>query len=213
MGPQKAPSGKSHVVPIGAALAQRLAYYSSEQGFGVLAPRGWYCFGTYGSGGVHLFVGPQPVSARNLFSDDWVGFLGPAIQLNHSFGDTSGRFTVAEVIARVFPAYRWFATSVMNELTPPAKFPFGPDPKETVTHKGATVVEYSTPALEDGLGTHFWIKKNGDPIEGVAILIEQAPDLLLLAVRLPPELDGLSSAVVHQLEREAERLPQPKGVH
>jgi hypothetical protein len=53
-GPLRAPKGKSKVLPIGKETAQRLAYYKAEQGFSVLAPRGWYCFETYGSGGAAL---------------------------------------------------------------------------------------------------------------------------------------------------------------
>lgn len=50
-GPQKAPNGKPVLLPLPAKFAERLAYYKSEQSAGVLAPRGWYCFGTYGSSG------------------------------------------------------------------------------------------------------------------------------------------------------------------
>jgi hypothetical protein len=211
MGPVKAPSGKAPKMQIEAELADRLAYYSSAQDLGVLAPRGWHCFGTYGSGGEHVFVSPEPVNAKNLFSDEWDGFRGTAVQLNHSFGETSGRFSVAEIIARVFPAYQGFAANVNKQLSPPNKFSFGPNPKETLTYRSKTVVEYLTPAQTDGLGTHFGLKENDASIEGVAILVEQAPDSLLLAVRLPPELAGLTSAIIHEVEREAARRPQPRS--
>jgi hypothetical protein len=125
-----APKGRAPVVSIEAELARRLAYYNSEEGFGVLAPRGWYCFGTYGSGGSRLYVSPEPIDTKNLFSDKWRGFLGPAIQLSYSYGGTSGRFDVAEIIARVFPAYTSFASTVMKELIPPDSFSFGPYPKD-----------------------------------------------------------------------------------
>ena len=115
-GPQEAPSGTSRSVTTSPEAAHQLAYYTSEEGFGVLAPRGWYCFGTYGSGGVALFVSPQPIDTANLFSADRSGFLGPAIEVSHRFGDTSGRFDVAEVIARVFPDYKAFVSEVMKGL-------------------------------------------------------------------------------------------------
>src|ERR1700729_1277487 len=51
MGPQKAPNGKNLAVAIPAAMANRLAYYKGENSSGVLAPRGWNCFSTYGSNG------------------------------------------------------------------------------------------------------------------------------------------------------------------
>jgi hypothetical protein len=42
-------------------MAISLAYYSHHEssGSGVLAPRGWDCFGTYGSGGSTLYVVPR----------------------------------------------------------------------------------------------------------------------------------------------------------
>jgi hypothetical protein len=211
-GPLEAPSGKDPVLAIGAELALQLAYYSSADGFGVVAPRGWYCFGTYGSGGERLFVLPSPIDTGNIFTDKWSGFLGPAVELAHSYGDTSGRFNVAEIIARVFPAYQAFTAGVMKELSPPDTFSFGPFPKDKLTSKGATVTEYITPAQTDGLGTHSDLRRNASPIQGVAILVERAPDLLLLAVRLPPELAGLTSGIIHQVEHDAESRPQPKSV-
>ena len=108
-GPQAAPSGKSLTVTIPAGVAQRLAYYKAEYSAGVLAPRGWHCFSTYGSNGASLFVSPEPMDSKTLLSLDWKGFTGPAIQISVSDGGTSGRFEVAKVIARVFPEYKAFA--------------------------------------------------------------------------------------------------------
>ena len=179
----EAPKGTSTSVRITAQEAQGLAYYESAPGLGVLAPRGWHCFGTYGSGGDALFVSPQSIDTP-LFAPGWKGFAGPAIEFAHRFGDTFGRFAVAEVIARVFPAYKMFATHVMEEI-PASPFTFGPYSKDSLTYKRTTVVEYKTPAQTEGLGTHSSLLKNGSPIEGVAILIGQTPDLLLLSVRLP----------------------------
>src|SRR6185437_1740796 len=62
-GSLKAASGRSKRMAIPAGAAQRLAYYKAENGFGVLAPKGWHCFGTYGSGGANLFVSPNPINA------------------------------------------------------------------------------------------------------------------------------------------------------
>src|SRR6266568_3669075 len=73
-GPVEAPMGKSKVLPLSARTAQQLAYYQTKNGFGVLAPRGWYCFGTYGSAGDTLYVSPQPIATANLFTSTWTGF-------------------------------------------------------------------------------------------------------------------------------------------
>jgi len=148
----------------------------------LLAPRGWYCFGSYGSGGDALFVSPQPIDTTNTFSSVRRGIAGPAIAISRRFGDTSGRFDVAEIIARVFPTYRAFVTGVIEMFDLPAgSFTFGPYPEDKRAYKSNTVVEYSTPAQADGLGTYSWLKKDASPSDGVAILIGQPPDLLLLS--------------------------------
>jgi hypothetical protein len=67
------------VLPIPTAVAQRLAYYSSG-GTGVLAPRGWYCFGGWGSDGEVLRIAPRPFDASG---QGWNGFAGPcAVRFN-----------------------------------------------------------------------------------------------------------------------------------
>ena len=204
--PREAPKGRSVNVAIGADDARQLAYYRApESVVGVLAPRGWYCFGTYGSGGDDLSVVPQPVDTNNILSNAGHGFAGPVIHVSHSDGETVGRFSVAEVIARVFPAYKEFAIGVQEETRPAGSFPFGPYPKDKLTYKSKRVVEYRTPAQTDGLATHSWLMKNDRPIEGVAILFGPTPDLLLVSVRLPSELSRLAPAIVGQVERDAAR--------
>src|SRR5260370_18341339 len=97
VGPLKAPKGTSKVLPISPEMALRLAYYKAEQGSGILAPRGWHCFGTYGSNGDNLYVSPKPIDPRVLFSNRWDGFARAAIQISDMIGDTSGRFGLAQV--------------------------------------------------------------------------------------------------------------------
>lgn len=205
-GPRAAPRGVVPPLDVSRADAA-LAYYQSAAGIGILAPRGWHCVGTYGSGGDTLFVTPQAIPARDLFSPGH-RLTGPAIQVSHRFGDTSGRTSVAEVVARVFPAKSAFVDRVMRDFDlPPGRFPTGPYPTDVLTDKSPTVVEYRTPARADGLGTHSWLAKNDEPIDGVAILVGEAPDLLLLSARLPRELRRLVPAIMHQLEIEASRRP------
>jgi hypothetical protein len=116
MGPVQAPTGENKVAPITAEMAGRLAYYKAEKGSGVLAPRGWYCLGTYGSNGEALYVSPNPIRAADVLSTTkWKGFTGPAIEASFLYGDTSGRFDVARMIARVFPGYRKFLQKVIDE--------------------------------------------------------------------------------------------------
>jgi len=205
VGPVKAPTGKSKVVPITADLANRLAYYKAEMGIGVLAPRGWHCFCTYGSNGSNLYVSPQPIDSKELFSTTWSSFVGPVIEIVSRNGDTSGRFKVAQIIARVFPAHKEFVGKVIEEgIEPASSFPFGPYPADKLVYKTKEVVEYQTPARKDGLGTNSTLKKNETPISGVAILTGETPDLVLLAVRLSPGPTDLTSAIIQQVEHDAE---------
>lgn len=207
IGPVKAPTGKSMRVTISSDAATRLAYYKSEQGLGVLGPRGWHCFGAYGSNGYALYVSPEQVTASQVLSHTWTGFSGPTIELAGESGETSGRFSVARVIACVFPSKKGFVESVVAEGTEPASsFPFGPYPEDKLNYRSKQTVEYETPANTEGLGTNSRLKKNAYPIKGVAILIGDTPDLVLLAVRLSPELAELGSPIIHQLEGDAERF-------
>jgi hypothetical protein len=193
-------------VQIGAEAAQQLSYYKAEQGFGVLAPRSWYCFGTYGSSGSALYISPQPINTENLFSTGGSGFTGPVIEFAAEYGDTSGRFGVARIIARVFPAHRAFVRRVIAEgLEPASSFPFGPYPKDKLTYKSKEMVEFQTPPQTDGLGTQSKLQKGAYPINGVAVLVGQTPDLLLLSVRLSPDLTDLTSTIIQQAERNAAR--------
>jgi hypothetical protein len=128
------------------------------------------------------------------------------IAVSYNWGGTSGRFEVARIVARVFPVYKAFVTGVRTKFDEPAgAYTFGPYPEDTLTYKSNRVVEYTTPPQTEGLGTQSRLSRNGSPIAGVAMLIGDAPDLLLLAVRLPGNLRGLTPAIVHQVERDAAR--------
>ena len=203
--PLEAPSGKSKDVSLSASTARRLAWYKAELGFGVLAPRGWHCLGVYGSGGGGLYVSAEPIDRENFFSVNWKGSAGPVVYLGESDGESSGGFDVARVAARVFPAYWALAKEVRDAFDLPAnEFPFGPFSTEKLHYKGRDTVEYLTPANTGGLGTHYeLLRANSRPIRGVAMLLGEPPSLLLLSVRLPPELASLSSAIIQQTEREA----------
>ena len=50
-GPVATPTGGPVRVSLPARVAAELAYYKGGQGTGVLAPRGWQCFESYGSSG------------------------------------------------------------------------------------------------------------------------------------------------------------------
>lgn len=204
VGPLKAPSGKSLAVAIPAGMAQRLAYYKAEYGIGVLAPRGWNCFSTYGSNGANLFVSPNPIDSKALFSLDWKGFAGQVVEVSDLDGGTSGRFEVAKVIARVFPAYKAFAQSVIAEgIEPASDFPFDPYPSDKLTYRAKNVVEFETPANTQGLGTDSRLQMNASPIDGVAIVTGADTDLTQLSARVPASDSDLIPTMVAQVEIEA----------
>jgi hypothetical protein len=115
-----------------------------------------------------LYVSPSPIRGEDvLFGGKWKGFTGPVVQLSMSGGDTSGRFSVARMIARVFPAHRTFMRNVIDEgIEPATSFPSGPYPKDKLTYRSKELVEYETPPDTDGLVTQSRLLKNGDPIRG-----------------------------------------------
>ena len=206
VGPKQAPHGKIKKVPFSAELASKLAYYQAEEGSGVLAPRGWHCFGVYGSNGSSLFVAPQTMNSKLVFSEKWTGFSGPVVQISDSLGGTSGRFEVASIIARVFPAHKAFVAKVIAEgMETAADFPSGPYPKDELRYRSKEAVEYETPPQTEGLGTRSRLQKSDRAITGVEILSgpNEELDLISLSVRLPQVSEELTRAIVQQTVREA----------
>ncbi|MGD0868870.1 MAG: hypothetical protein ABSB88_04920 [Bryobacteraceae bacterium] len=48
---------------------------------------------------------------------------------------------------------------------------------------------------------------NGDPLEGIAILNGEPPDLIFLSVRLPQDLVALAPVIIREVEREKSLRP------
>jgi len=202
----EAPKGNAVSVALDQKTADKLAYYKAADGLGLLAPRDWYCAGTVGSGGSQLFVTLRPLDVNKYFSKRRDEALdGPVVAIVERFGSTSGRSDVAEVILGIFPAYKGFVDSV-KEMFPgitlhPASFS-----ADKLTNKSKRSVRYTTPAEIDGLGTHWGLKKNATPIEGVVILIDQEwLDVRLLSVRLPDSLSAVVEPIIRQVELDAKQ--------
>jgi hypothetical protein len=192
-GPQPAPRS-GHVPRVSAAPAAQLAYYASSD-LGVLAPRGWHCQGLEGSNGSSLIVTPGVHRAAELLSG--TSLHGPAVQIAVSFGGTSGRFAVANMIARAFPAHMNFARRVAAEgISDP--LPRGPYPGDRMVRLRPNVVGYTTPPGREGLGTDSRLAPDDRPIDGLAI-IDPADDLNLvkLDVRLPAAQVGLATTILN----------------
>jgi len=148
-----------------------------------------------------LFISPQPI--KFLFGPQWRGIEGASVEVDEVFGGTSGRFDVAQVIARVFPARRAFVEDLMEMFDQPASaYKFGLYPKDKLIVQTDRLVQFQTAPHSEGLGTMRRLRANDDPIDGVAILEGQTPNLLTLRVRLPRELHALTSSIIHQFEQE-----------
>lgn len=196
LGPLAAPKGISRLANASKAEAKQLAYYSLQDA-GLVAPRGWHCFGFYGSSGHTLIVSPNPIARGQVFLTDKLA--GPAVQITFKYGDSSGRLEVAEVIARVFPQYRSFVEGVIGLFPNFARsIPSGPYPLDILNYQSPAVVEFTTPAHETGLGTQSVFLPNSSPIRGVAMLVGDTPDLLMLTVRLPEDLAHLTPVITAQ---------------
>jgi hypothetical protein len=215
VGPRQPPHGSPKTVSINQEAASHLAWYQAEQGWGVLAPRGWHCFSTYGSSGSNLFVAPQPLSSKTFFPDNngsFTGssdasFTGPAIQLSEMLGDTSGRFSVALSVARLFPAHRDFAENVREEHLLINQLPSGPAPTDKLHYLSKETVEFITPANHDGEGTNSLLTKSSLPITGVVMLTGEELSCTTLVIRLPPDLEHLAPVITKQLERDGASAP------
>jgi hypothetical protein len=153
-GPVEAPREPEKVIEIDPKLAQKLAYYKSGFSPGVLAPRGWSCFGEYGSGGDETFVTPGSMDSNGFFSGDWRNLTGPGVEVDFRYGGTSGRDEVARVIARVFPKYKAFVQGVLEmfERVYP-DLTYGPYPTDKLLYDGDRLVEFRTQPNSEGLGT------------------------------------------------------------
>jgi hypothetical protein len=199
-GPRPAPTSRGNAPTLPQSLATKLAYYSSED-LGVLAPRGWHCFGLHGSNGSILIVTPERHSASALLKPN-AKLTGPAVQLSVSSGETSGRFEVAEIAARLFPSKQEFVDGVVAEgIEPESAFPKGPYPDDILRRRGDSDVEFETPAQKDGMGTRSRLVKNGEPIDGLAIMTDKN-DLVLLDVRVSSALRDFIPAIMQTLRRQ-----------
>jgi hypothetical protein len=191
-GPMAAPDGKGQTPTAPAAVADRLAYYASND-LGVLAPRGWHCFGLYGSNGSGLYVTPEP-HGEDLF-DLPAPLTGPIVQVHFSLGSTSGRFEAARVAGRLFPARRAFVDSVQDEENIEADFALVPYATDRTTLLNDHEARFETPAGKDGIGIGGRMAPGKDPVLGYAGMTPDN-DLLWVGARLPAGERDLATAIV-----------------
>jgi hypothetical protein len=187
-----APDGKGQTPTAPAAVAGRLAYYASND-LAVLAPRGWHCFGLYGSNGSGLYVTPEK-HGEDLF-DLPAPLTGPIVQVHLSLGSTSGRFEAARVAARLFPSRKAFVKSVQDEEILEKAFVFGPYGTDRTTLLNDHEARFETPAGKDGMGIGGRMAPGKDPVLGYAGMTDDN-DLLWVGARLPASERDLATAIV-----------------
>lgn len=183
MGAEAAPKNGTKSLTLDADAASGLAYFQNSH-IGVLGPRGWHCLVLAGSNGVTIFVTPERLRANAMLRAPKQEFSGNVIQLSVNFGETSGRFEAARLMARVFPQKRKFVEDVIAEkILPASDFVFGPYPHDRMVRRSATLVEYETRENTKGLGTDTRLAANSSPISGM-IFLSHNDDVSHLAVRI-----------------------------
>lgn len=198
-GPRPAP--RSGATPdVGDAAAARLAWYADAWGTGVLAPRGWHCLGAIGSNGESITVAPGPLDWTAITSKG--GVAGPAVALSRSSGGTSGRFEVAAIAARMFPAAKAFVARVEAEHMGDRPSAHAPYPADRITRRGPWQALFTTPAGKTGLGADWTFAPGALPVDGVAILHpDDDMDLDVLRARLPKADRPLVAAIIADVRR------------
>jgi hypothetical protein len=205
VGPDPAPKGEPVPVTLDAKTASRLAFYQSKYDSGVLAPRGWHCANLEGSSGWFTIVAPEPLDPTVLLDPKKHPLTGPAIQISANNGGTSGRFEVAQLIARYFPQRRAFLRSVIAEgIEPASYFPSGAFKTDRLVSQRPNIVEYLTPPRRKGLGTKSRLVPSDLPIHAVAAVIGDADADwagYVFSVRLPKNQEDLAPIILRWSER------------
>ncbi len=180
------------------AAAAQISYYVRPNN-AVLAPRGWRCFETYGSNGQTLFVAPHPIG-----SIGHIRLTGPAVMLSVSFGGTSGRFGVAEIAGRLFPAAKPFVDRVEAEGMTDKPFFRHPYPTDKITYRSPYEALVTTPANRDGIGTSSLLPKGALPVDSIVRLRDPKgdSDLIHMSARLAPQQRPLVAYIIAQVAKE-----------
>lgn len=197
---QEPPPKHAKVPLLPAQVASRLAFYQAARGPGVLAPKGWHCFGLYGSNGDSLLVTPERHSFSDLTRSDGGSIKGFAVTISHQFGGTSGRWAVAAAIARFFPARREFIRSIEDMGLAVGPLPSSHDRNDVIEYRTSDFVRYTTRARRKGWGTRWQLQPNNVAVEGIVALIPRrdGPDLLEAKTRLPANLQRLTPIILSQ---------------
>jgi len=205
MGPNSAPSQQAPTPELPVSVSPYLAFYKASSGQGVVAPRGWYCFGYYGSNGSFLLISPEPRAGQDQLQGA-KDLVGPGIEFSFSDSETSGRFEAAKVAARLFPDRIAFVDSVINEkLEPASDFTFGPYPDDTLTRLSSDDVIFVTPVHKDGMGTESYLLKSDGAITGEAAISDGG--VAVIDVRLHSKQQFLMPSILSANRQQLSDLP------
>lgn len=205
LGPVPAPTVARSTPQLPEPAAGQLAYYASYF-IGVLAPRGGSCQGFNGSNGAFLIVTPEP-----LLDSDKGAITGPVVYVSSRAGGTSGRFEVAAIATHIFPiAQDYVREMIARERVADegfakdleASYAANPFTDDILVRQSETVVSFTTPANRDGLGTfETRLKKNADPIQGIAIILpDPHMELEMVRIRLPEPQRPLAGPIIADMQ-------------
>lgn len=211
-GPTDAPTGDPVEVNFGASIASKLSHYQDADYLGIVAPRGWYCYLSANAGDATLLVTPSrdEIEAFKRVGESESVASGPAVWFQTIEGGTGGGREAIKYGERFFPGAlpKDFVQEVIDDAKdnhlPINDYIFPRNTKDVIAYKSPTLLEFETPAHEDGLGTLAWggLKKSELPIYGVLSFTTKASDpiIYLLAVRLPPASANLRTTIIHDAE-------------
>ncbi len=189
-GPRRAPRRGPRLSYLATEYRGGLSFYGTE-GLGVLAPSGWHCVAIEGSNGTRVIVTPERRRPADFLGTDR-RIAGPAVEISHDYGGTSGRVSVASAIARYFPDHRAFAESVREAGFIDTPLPEGPRPADRIDRRGPGLVLFETPAGSVGEGTSGLLAPEGGAVTGaLVLLVGEEPDLVTIRVRTPGLSDEL----------------------
>lgn len=208
MGTAKPLAGESMPAPVQQAIAEQIAYYKAEASPGVFAPRGWSCRAWDGSSGSTLLVTPKPIEPPYF---PLPKITGPAVMIQSSDTESSGRFHIAIVAAQLFPLLgQELITRVRQEhLISDSSFDAEHYPVDRLSYLSDRFVEYTTSANRTGFGTDGLFEVSNLPVRGLTILNPEAEvnALTEVRVRLPAALYAVAEAIV-RLETACLQLKQ-----
>ena len=145
------PPHSSNQVFLPIPLARELSLYATAD-IEVLAPRGWSCFGRYGSSGAQIMVSKLQYKASDSFGSSF-RVAGPAVEYVVVSGETSGRFAMLIIISRVFPSEMAFVDQTTAEYPEfRQSLHFGPYPDDQLHYIDPRRLEFHTPGNTEGLG-------------------------------------------------------------